>query len=58
MCRTPYCEGVVSEEVAWSRCIGLLVGIETDYPGLLTRYSSKLRFERGGVSDFTLNFDQ
>ena len=42
LCRTPYCEGVVSEEVVWSRCIGFLVGIETDYPGLLTRYWSKI----------------
>ena len=48
MCRTPHCEGVVSEEVVWSRRIGLLVGIGMDYPDLLTRYWSKLRFEGGG----------
>ena len=48
MCRTPYCAASVSEEVVWSRCIGLLVGIETEYPGLPTRYWSKIEVEGGG----------
>ena len=38
MCRTPYCEGVLSEEVVWSDYIEILVGIVADYLSLLTRY--------------------
>ena len=52
MCRTAKCEFIVSEEVVWIRCIGLLVGITTNYPGLWTRYRSKFEVWTGGGECF------